>query len=265
MTSAPTPSRPDPSAHSHNGAPLAPEEYPVSPSSIYDDLERPSDKSGDASLHQDVYARRFSAQTSPTPKDKKGRRGILVLATALAVAIAGSGYLAYLANEWSGFATATHSANFELGAGLRNTELELDSAKQSLANTRDQLTTAQQRISELAKEKALVGDDREQQRIIAQDTTAVATESLAVSRDLARCVDLQVEYTGYLNDYAAAQNKVASQSSLAEQDRDSSVLNTAVSAASEAVEAMKGLEDNLNDVCSASVERHNKLIEDLRE
>lgn len=259
MTSLPPRSDPTPRVPSHRGDLNDP---PTQPPSSATSPPEPAVSAAHV-LTADVYEQRISRTNDQSSNSH--RTAIWILAALLALAVAAASYLGYLASKWSSFGEATHSANYELGETLLNTQVDLDSAKQSLENTRNQLTTAQQRISELAKEKALVGDDREQQRIIAQDTTAVATESLAISRDLARCLDLQIEYSEYLNDYASAQNIIASQMAQTEHDRDTASLSSATSKASGAIEAMKGIEENLNDVCSAAVERHNKLVEDLRE
>lgn len=192
-------------------------------------------------------------------------RSTKILSVFLACAVVGAGYLGYLAASWSTYGEQTNAANHELGTDLAHTRAELQSANDSLESTREQLSTAQKRISELAKEKALVGDDREQQRIIAQDTTAVATESLAISRDLGRCLEVQSEYIGKLTKFSNAQSVVNAQLAMVAEDRDDDGLAQAQDKAREAAAALSGMEENLKDVCDGAAKRHNNLVEDLRE
>lgn len=174
-------------------------------------------------------------------------------------------YLIYLSSKWSDFGDATNAANFDLGKQLSATESALNSARTSLENTRSQLNTAQERISELAKEKAQVGDDREEQRLIAEDTTAVATEALGVSRNLGKCVELQSQYLGHMREYLSGQRTLASQLGLDPDDRDETTVTDAQAEMKAADDAMDGILTDLNSTCEAAIERHNKLITDLQE
>lgn len=202
---------------------------------------------------------------APATTHPRRPRSIIVLSALLAVLALACGYLLFLCIKWSDFGDATHAANYDLGKQLAATETALDSARTSLDNTRSQLTTAQERISELAKEKALVGDDREEQRLIAEDTTAVATEALAVSRDLGKCVEVQSKYVNALSDYTQAQRRLTTQLALDPEAGDTAAVSDAQDDIKTASTTLTGLEDSLNDTCTEAVDRHNKLVEDLQE
>ncbi len=220
-----------------------------------------------APAHADTSIGSVRADTHPhkAANDSRVSTSSKILAVLLGLTVVACAYLGYLAHRWSEFGNETHSANFQIGKELATTRAELDSAQETLKGTRSQLSTAQQRISELAKEKALVGDDRELQRIQAQDTAALAQESLAISRELGRCLEMHGEYTGYLADYISAQGDLLTLTSVDPEQQNPDDLNDARARVRSARDALSGLEDSMNEVCDAAVERHNNLVESLRE
>jgi hypothetical protein len=240
---------------------LAHAEDTVEDSTIADDTAVPAP----AHAEKSVGSERAAARQHKAAPDSRVSTSSKVLAILLGLAVVACAYLGYLANRWSDFGSETHSANFQIGRELATTQAELDAAQESLKATRSQLSTAQQRISELAKEKALVGDDRELQRIQAQDTAALAQESLAISRELGRCLEMQGEYTGYLADYVSAQGDLLTLTSIDPEQQDAEELTETRARVRSARDALSGLEDSMNEVCDAAVERHNNLVESLRE
>ncbi|WP_333811196.1 hypothetical protein [Timonella senegalensis] len=171
----------------------------------------------------------------------------------------------YLANRWSAYGDSVEAANRELGEQIAQSRSELASAKSSLDSTRDQLATAQKRISELATEKAQAGDDRESQRILAQDTAALANEALKVSRDFGECVSNQSDLVSSLSDVLSNQSKLLTQANKAPQDRDAAEVSEINSSLSTARSAVNSDQDAVNATCKAAIDRYNDLIASLED
>lgn len=109
-----------------------------------------------------------------------------------------TGYLYRTSNAWQDRADGYAAASTQLGADLASTRRDLADAQSELVAVRAQLATAQDRIVQLANEKAQVGDDREAQRLLADYQARVSTAAGRVAKKLDLCVQGQNQLIGYL-------------------------------------------------------------------
>lgn len=123
---------------------------------------------------------------------------VIVLGLLLAVLLAASTYLVVLARsleqrnaEWEEVARGT-------GQELAQSREELEGALAELEGTREQLGAAQTRITELADEKAQLGDDREVQQRLVDYQQRVSEAARDVASALATCIDGQYRLIEYL-------------------------------------------------------------------
>ena len=125
-----------------------------------------------------------------------------VLVTVLAVTSLGLGiavsYLWRVADAWEERAGDYEQASHELGGALADTRATLDTTNVNLDGVRDQLSTAQARIIELANEKAQLGDDREAQRLVTDYQERISEAAGRVALALDQCVRGQNQLIGYL-------------------------------------------------------------------
>lgn len=161
---------------------------------------------------------------------------MIVLSVLLVAALGGAAYLAVLSNQWHDRSAEWESESRMLGEKVANLTADLSGMTAELAITREQLATAQARITELADEKAQVGDDRENQKIRASDIQAVAQEALRVSGTLGDCIGAQNTVLGYLTDPVVPAPEV---------------VQTAV--------------DQANSVCTTAIDDYNSLVKDLED
>ncbi|SDC73734.1 hypothetical protein SAMN05216410_2285 [Sanguibacter gelidistatuariae] len=172
---------------------------------------------------------------SITPARRRRSPIAVVLLSVLLVAALGAGaYLAVLSNQWHDRSAAWESESRMLGEKVANLTTDLSGITAELTLAREQLATAQTRITELADEKAQVGDDRENQKILASDIQAVAQEALKVSASLGDCIASQNTVLGYLT---------------APDTATPEVLQTSI--------------DQANTVCMAAIDAYNSLQKDL--
>ena len=129
----------------------------------------------------------------------RARRVLTAALVVVALGLAGAtGYLYRTSNAWQDRADQYEAASAALGADLSASAQDLDGAQAQLVAVAAQLTTAQDRIVELADEKAQVGDDREAQRLVADYQARVSTAAGRVALLLDRCVKGQDQLIGYL-------------------------------------------------------------------
>lgn len=193
-----------------------------------------------------VGDRRAPTRTSDTlvpdadraPADRaRGRRlraATIVLSFLLVLALGVGTYLAMLSNEWEQRSSEWEAQSRDLGGEVADLTGDIAGMTSELTLVRDQLATAQTRITELADEKAQVGDDRENQKLLVDDVQEVAETALDVSASLGDCVTAQSAVIGYL----AAPDTATPE-----------VLQTAITQA--------------DTVCTAAVEDYNSLQQDL--
>ena len=96
-------------------------------------------------------------------------------------------------DQWEGLARGT-------AAELERTRGDLAAAQRTLDDTREQLTTAQERITELADEKARLGDDSAAQQQLADYQARVSQAAGKVATALATCIAGQAQLIGYMDD-----------------------------------------------------------------
>lgn len=157
-----------------------------------------------------------------------------MLALLLVVALGAGAYLAVLSHRWEERSGEWEAQSRELGNEVADLTGDVAGMTSELTIVRDQLATAQTRITELADEKAQVGDDRESQKILADDVQEVAETALDVSAALGDCVTAQSTVMGYL---------------AAPETTTPEVIATAATQA--------------DTVCAAAVEDYNSLQQDL--
>ncbi|WP_448629617.1 hypothetical protein [Cellulomonas soli] len=106
-------------------------------------------------------------------------------------------------HAWESTAAQWETLARQHGEDLAATRIDLDTASAELASTREQLSTAQARITELADEKAQLGDATESQRQLADYQARVSAAAGTVATALTSCVDGQQRLIGYLKDAAS--------------------------------------------------------------
>lgn len=141
--------------------------------------------------------------TAPPARHRRQPWGVIVLTTLFALTLALATYLVVLtraheerAADWERLARTT-------GTELAQQRAELDGALAELEAVRSQLQTAQARITELADEKAQIGDEREAQRQLVDYQARVSDAAGKVAGALDTCVDGQYQLIGYLENSAA--------------------------------------------------------------
>ncbi|WP_344105660.1 hypothetical protein [Myceligenerans crystallogenes] len=122
------------------------------------------------------------------------------LALALVATLVLAGYLWVTTTQWQATSAQWESEAHRYASQVATLDLQLDGANAELAAARDQLATATGRISELANEKAQLGDQRvaSQQYLDYQMRVSEAAAKVAVA--LGQCVDGQDELITYLGD-----------------------------------------------------------------
>ncbi|NNH08668.1 hypothetical protein HLB10_16475 [Cellulomonas fimi] len=86
------------------------------------------------------------------------------------------------------------------GTQLAQAQVDLEAAQAELSDTQAQLATAQQRITELADEKARLGDTTASQQQLADYQARVSEAAGQVATALANCIDGQERLIGYLRE-----------------------------------------------------------------
>ncbi|WP_236120445.1 hypothetical protein [Cellulomonas palmilytica] len=145
-------------------------------------------------------------EPEPAVEAAPGRRRsrvVPVLATTLAlVLIAGGALVAYLwraTDEWRASSAGWESLAATAAADLERTRGDLTAAQQVLDDTREQLSTAQERITELANEKAQLGDDSAAQQQLVDYQARVSEAAGKVATALATCIAGQQQLITYMD------------------------------------------------------------------
>ena len=146
-----------------------------------------------------------SSDAGPVMPSRRHRvpRTVVALAVPLVLLLGLSGYLVVATHaherasvEWR--ALAEHKAD-----ELATTQQDLDGATSELTAVREQLATATSRITELANEKAQIGDEVATQQQLADYQKRVGAAAATVASALDRCVTAQHTLIGYLRDAAS--------------------------------------------------------------
>ena len=155
---------------------------------------------------------------------------LLLATTGLAI------YLFMSASGWRDQAKSYLGSSLELGGDLAGTRSDLTGARAELEAVRAQLATTQERIVELANEKAQLGDEWQitQQLVDYQERVSHAAGQVALALD--QCVQGQQEFIGYLQLAAAPNGPVYDPAELARFETDVKALCQAASEANDALQ-----------------------------
>ena len=185
----------------------------------------------------------------------------IVLVVLLVLTLAVTGYLIYLSRSWSAQSEKLDGISQDLGEQVAQLQTELKTTQDNLGISEEQLFKSQKRITELASEKALVGDDRENQRILAEDTAQVANEALTVSGQLGDCVSAQSALATEIGGAQRTQNKIIRE--LAQDEPDLEAIETLNEELSATNTKISDQQKATTDTCEPAVDRYNSLLTDL--
>jgi chromosome segregation ATPase len=122
---------------------------------------------------------------------------LLVLAVALAA------YLWVRTVRYEAYARSVVDQGRTIGTDLAALRAEHEGTLAELDAVTTQLATAQDRITELADEKAQVGDDREVQRQLVDYQARISQAAANVASALSTCIQAQDQLIVYLENAAA--------------------------------------------------------------
>lgn len=128
---------------------------------------------------------------------------VVVLAVLLVLVTALAAYLWVRTDRFEQYADDIEAQARVIGTELATLRAEHDGTVSELGAVNEQLSTAQTRITELADEKAQVGDDREVQRQLVDYQERVSQAAANVASALTTCIDAQNQLITYLGDAAA--------------------------------------------------------------
>jgi chromosome segregation ATPase len=128
---------------------------------------------------------------------------VVVLSVLLVLVTALSAYLWVRTVRYEEYAQDIEDQARAIGTELATLRTEHEGTVGELAAVNDQLATAQTRITELADEKAQVGDDREVQRQLVDYQQRVSQAAANVASALSTCIDAQNQLITYLENSAA--------------------------------------------------------------
>ncbi|WP_046528202.1 MULTISPECIES: hypothetical protein [Cellulomonas] len=144
------------------------------------------------------------APTAAPPPARRRRPAVAVLAVLLVLTLVGAGvlgtYLWRTSDSWRDAAADWEALAREHGAQVAQTQADLEATSSELEATRGQLATAQTRITELADEKAQLGDTTAAQQQLADYQTRVSRAAGDVATALTNCIDGQKRLIEYLGD-----------------------------------------------------------------
>ncbi|ACZ30345.1 hypothetical protein Xcel_1314 [Xylanimonas cellulosilytica DSM 15894] len=139
---------------------------------------------------------------APPPSRPVRRRGavaaVVVLTVLLLAALGLAGYLWYAADSWRADSDAWQSQARAQGESVAELQTQLDATTRELGAARDQLATATQRITQLADEKAQLGDANAASQQYLDYQRRVSEAAGVVAEALGRCTDGQAQLITYL-------------------------------------------------------------------
>lgn len=143
---------------------------------------------------------------SPAPAARPQRR-LRIIAVVLAVLLVAVSALAVFfwlrSDRWAAYADQVETDAGTIGEELAQLRTAHEGTVAELATVQEQLDASQQRVTELAAEKAEVGDDREAQRQLVDYQQRVSAAAGSVATSLTECINRQQELVGYLDNAAA--------------------------------------------------------------
>ncbi len=134
------------------------------------------------------------------PPAPRRRRALVAVVVVLAVALVAAAYLWRSADSWATAAADWEALARQHGEEVAVAQAEIEALSSELEATRGQLTTAQARITELADEKARLGDTTAAQQQLADYQARVSQAAGQVATALASCIDGQERLIGYLEE-----------------------------------------------------------------
>ncbi|HEY0215990.1 MAG TPA: hypothetical protein VGC57_06330 [Cellulomonas sp.] len=139
----------------------------------------------------------------PQPRHRRRPWAVIVLSIALVLVTALASYLWVRTVRYEAYTADVEEQARDIGTDLAALREEHEGTVAELTAVNEQLTTAQTRITELADEKAQLGDDREIQRQLVDYQQRVSQAAANVASALSTCIDGQTQLITYLQDAAA--------------------------------------------------------------
>ncbi len=141
--------------------------------------------------------------SAPPLRRRRVSRVIAALVVPLVALLGLSGYLVVATHEHQRASAEWRTLAERKADELATTQRDLHGATSELAAVRDQLATATSRITELANEKAQIGDEIATQQQLADYQKRIGGAAATVASALDRCVTAQQTLIGYLRDAAS--------------------------------------------------------------
>lgn len=140
------------------------------------------------------------AHVAPPARRRRRGWGLATLAVLLVAAAALATVLWLRVVSWQDYAARVEDQGRDVGTELATLRAQHEGTLGELAAVSDQLATAQERIVQLADEKAQVGDDREVQRQLVDYQARISQAAANVASALSTCIDAQNQLITYLED-----------------------------------------------------------------
>jgi Skp family chaperone for outer membrane proteins len=128
------------------------------------------------------------------------RPAVLVLAVLLVAALGLGGYLWLTTVRWQADSAGWESEARGYADRVAALQAELEATDAELVASREQLATATARISDLANEKAQLGDENVTSQQYLDYQTQVSEAAGAVASAMDECIQAQSQLIGYLED-----------------------------------------------------------------
>jgi len=142
------------------------------------------------------------------PVRRRGRRTAVVVLSVLLVAALGIGaYLWLTTTRWQEHSAAWEDEAREYAARVAALDAELAATDAELVAAREQLATATARITDLANEKAQLGDENVASQQYLDYQRRVSEAAGVVTTALGDCVDAQSQLITYLEDRGSYDEK----------------------------------------------------------
>ena len=147
-----------------------------------------------------------AAPDDPARPGRARRRGRIatiaaaVLAVLLVAALVAVGYLWRTTSAWEDHASRWESEAHGYAEEVASLQAELDGVTAELVSAREQLDTATARITDLADEKAQLGDENVASQQYLDYQRRVSEAAGVVATALGQCTAAQFQLIGYLED-----------------------------------------------------------------
>jgi multidrug resistance efflux pump len=139
----------------------------------------------------------------PLGRHRRRPWAVITLSVALVLVTALASYLWVRTVRYEEYTAGIEKQARSIGTDLTALRQEHEGTVAELAAVNEQLSTAQDRITALADEKAQIGDDREIQRQLVDYQERISQAAANVASALSTCIDGQNQLITYLQDVAA--------------------------------------------------------------